>query len=140
MIPTRNNKKRFALDKNTISLKINGEVHVNKNMSLDDEVTIDQPNLSVSKREIRVTWIAGIINMSEIEITPINAPIEHGGPRTEIGRNTFIGSSCFDDPLNCVFNDGELDNVKNCKGKFVKIGGRAENKNLSCMNKCIENE
>lgn len=140
MIPTKQNKKKFSDNKNFVKLQINGEVHEPSPMTLDDEVSIDQPNLSVNKREIRISWLAGTINMSELEITPINIPKSDGGPRTEIAKNTFIGSSCLDDPLNCLFNDGDLDKIKTCTGKFVKIGGRAVNQNMACMNKCIEKD
>jgi len=78
--------------------------------------------------------------MSEVEIIPQNPPLAKGGPRLEVGRSTWGGASCFKNPLNCVFSDGDMKDVKNCSGKFVKIGGKAQNKNIACMNKCIERE
>lgn len=118
-------------------MKINEELHEPEGMTLDDEITIDQPNLKVKNREIRVTWVKGDINMSEIEIIPINPPMQKGGPRTEIGRNTWTGAACFENPLHCAFSDAETKEVTNCPGSFVKIKGNASNKNIACMNKCV---
>jgi len=106
-------------------------------MALDDEITIDQPNLKVKNREIRVNWVKGDINISEIEIIPINPPIARDGARKEIGRNTYSGAACFENPLHCAFTDAESKDVKNCPGTFVKIAGNAVNKNMACMNKCM---
>jgi len=106
-------------------------------MSLDDEITIDQPNLKVKNREIRLNWVKGDIHMSELVIIPINPPLARDGARTEIGRNTWTGAACFENPLHCAFTDAEALDIKNCPGSFVKIGGTAANKNMACMNKCM---
>lgn len=140
LVPTTKNKKKFRENKNFLALKINDEYHEPEPMEIDDEITIDQPNLSVTDREIRIKWVKGDINISEVEIIPQNIPLEKGGPRLEIGRNTFSGASCVESPLNCVFADSDLQQIKSCKGKFVKIGGNAQNKNLACMNKCVEKD
>lgn len=87
-MPTRKNKTKFKDNKNSLALKINDELHEPEPMALDDEITIDQPNLKVKNREIRVNWVKGDINISEIEIIPINPPIARDGARKEIGRNT----------------------------------------------------
>jgi hypothetical protein len=121
-------------------LKINDEEHKLEPMTLEDEITVDQPNLGVKHREIRVKWMKGEINMSDITIIPINPDVQKSGPKTEIGRNSFEGASCFEDPLNCVFTDAETKDITSCPGKFVKIMGTAINKNIACMNKCIENK
>lgn len=137
---TRQNRNKFKENKNEIELKINDKVHNTGPMAMDDEITIDQPNLGVKDREIRISWVKGIINISEVEIIPINPDIPKGGPKTEIGRNTWEGAVCFEDPLNCAFSDAEVKDITNCPGKFVKILGSAQNKKIACMNKCIENK
>jgi len=109
-------------------------------MGLDDEITIDNPNLSVTNREIRIKWAMGDINISEVEIIPQNMPLNSSGPKEEIAKNTFAGASCMSNPNNCVFSDSDLQEINNCKGKFVKIGGDAKNKNIACMNKCVDKE
>lgn len=140
LVPTTKNKTKFKENKNFLGLRINDDYHEPDPMALDDEITIDNPNLSVTNREIRLKWVKGDINISEIEIIPQNIPLAKGGPKEEIAKNTFAGASCTDNPLNCVFSDSDLNEIKNCKGKFVKIGGDAENKNLACMNKCVEKD
>jgi len=140
LIPTAENKSKFKVNKNTIALKINDELHEPAPMALDDEIVLDNPNLGVTNREIRIRWAKGTINISEVEIIPQNPPLAKGGPRLEVGRNTWGGASCFESPLNCVFSDGDMKDVKNCSGKFVKIGGKASNKDIACMNKCINAE
>jgi hypothetical protein len=140
LVNTRQNRNKFKENKNIIELKINDKEHKPQPMGMDDEITIDQPNLGVKHREIRIIWVKGTINMSEVEIIPINPDVPKGGPKTEIGRNTWEGAVCFEDPLNCAFSDAEVKDITNCPGKFVKIKGSAENKKIACMNKCIENK
>jgi len=106
-------------------------------MGIDDEIVIDNPNLGVSNREIRLTWIKGDVSLISLSIIAQNPKKEIGGPRVEISRNSWIGPSCFEEPMNCIFAENEVNDVKNCPGTFVKIGGKAQNKNIACMSKCI---
>lgn len=138
LVPTASNINTFTGEiKNTIGLLINENSHKQDDMTIDDEIVIDNPNLGVTNREIRIRWVKGTINISELEIIPQNPPLKKGGPKIDLGNNNYAGAPCFEFSINCVFSDRELKDVMSCP-KWVKIGGKATNKNIACMNKCIE--
>lgn len=106
-------------------------------MILNSEIVHDKPNINVTTKEIRLKWVAGVVSIISITITPQAAEAEAPAVRKEVYNNTFVGGDCMTNTKNCVFNEAQLNGIK-CDGVFVKIGAKATAKESACMFKCVD--
>ena len=84
-----------AEDKATTEFDLNNNLMQPAPLSTTDQIILDKPFLLVNEKEIRLKWVNGWVSLIWIEIVPLNAPPEKGGPTTYLANNSKMGANCF---------------------------------------------
>lgn len=72
-------------------------------MNIKDEIIHDKPNVIVKSGEVRLKWVAGVVSLISVELTPIQDAADPGAVKKTIAPNTFKGGDCLKEATkNCV--------------------------------------
>lgn len=88
IVENKSNSKEYATLKVPMNFKINDTEVVSEPMNITGEIVHDIPNVNVNSQELRVHWLAGLVPLISISITPQAMPAEMSAIRKEVFKNT----------------------------------------------------
>jgi len=88
IVETKDNTKTYSTVKVPMNFKLNDIVVNSDPMGLTGEIVHDIPNLNVNSKELRLHYLAGMVSIISMSITPQATPAVLPAVRKEVFRNT----------------------------------------------------